>query len=492
MSVNYYTDTREDSIDAAEYELYQLITAYRAERGLPELELSHALTVTAARHALDTVYNVGKFDQGPDATKPNDAFAHGWSDAPYNPSDNSTFTSMWQAPQRLGTGYPESAYEISVGYLGAGISTDMPPQLAFDSWRASPSHNPQMTNTGQWKDVQWEVIGVAIHQGVAHAWFGAVNDTSGLPNFDPGVGPAQTNGNDVFNGDGGNNTSAGLAGNDTLNGGDGNDTLDGGTGDDILNGGGGADQLFGGDGTDRAVYDGASTGVKIVLQNGYATVTDAGGTADWLAGVEAVALEGKDWFLFDGARNLSTAQMSSLTELYLAYFNRAPDAEGLLYWGDRLADGMTMVQIAESFSVQKETLGLYPEGSPVSTLINSVYNNVLGRDPDSEGFAYWEGQLTSGASTRGAFILDLLSGVRGEAGSAADAAYLKAKTDIGTHYALAHGLNDLDAGRSIMALYDGSDASYSSAQSQVDAVAAGGALSITVTGIVDDPAYSMI
>lgn len=491
MSVNYYTDTREDSIDAAEYELYQLITDYRSSLGLPELELSRALTITAARHTIDTIYNVGKFDQGPDANAPNSAFAHSWSDAPFNPQDRSTFSSMWEAPQRLGTGYTDRGYEISVGYLGSGISRDFPPKLAFDSWRGSPTHDPVMANTGQWADIQWQVIGVAIHQGVAHAWFGAANDTTGLPAFEPGVGPAQSNGDDVFNGDGGNNTSAGLAGNDTLNGGDGNDTLDGGAGNDVLNGGGGADQLFGGDGSDRAVYDGSSTGVKVVLENGYATVSDAGGTSDWLAGIEAIALGGKDWFLFDGARNLSTAQMSSLTELYLAYFNRAPDAEGLLYWGDRLADGMSMKEIAESFSVQTETQALYPEGTPAGTLINAVYNNVLGRAPDMDGFEYWEGQLTSGASSSGGFILDVLSGVRGENGSPDDAAYLKAKTDIGSHFALSHGLNDLDAGRSIMALYDGTAPSYSAAQSRVDALADGGAFSITVAGIADDPAYAM-
>lgn len=489
MSVNYYTDTREDSIDAEEYQLYQLITEYRTSLGLPELELSHALTVTAARHTLDTRYNIGEFLMTPDAAR-----SHSWSDAPYFSNQPNTYPAMWKAPERLETGYPTLGYEISVGFLGDGISTDFPPQLAFDQWRASPLHNPQMTNTGQWANITWEAIGVAIHQGIAHVWFGEANDPLGLPDFEPGVGPGPVgvldDANNTFNGGSAADRVSGRGGNDMLNGGDGSDTLLGGVGDDVLNGGGGADQLDGGPGSDKAVLDGGSAGVKIVLQEGFATITDGGGVMDRMASVEVVAVGGKDWFLFDGARDLSSAQMTELTELYLAYFNRAPDAEGLLYWGDRLAEGMTMKAIAESFSVQVETRALYPEGAPAATLINAVYNNVLGRAPDTAGFEYWEGQLTSGASTPGGFILDVLSGVRGASGSAEDAAFLKAKTDIGVHFALAHGLNDVDAGRDVMALYDGSDPGLTAAQNRVDALADSGAFSITVAGIADDPAFS--
>ena len=74
-----------------------------------------------------------------------------------------------------------------------------------------------------------------------------------------------TQGNDVLSGNGGNDLLFGSGGNDTLNGGEGDDWLQGDAGDDLLNGGNGDDRY--------AV--GALTG-------GSDTITDSGGTNDWL------------------------------------------------------------------------------------------------------------------------------------------------------------------------------------------------------------------
>ncbi len=60
MAVNYYTYGAEDWLNAEELELYSAINAYRVSLGLPEIPLSWALTTTAARHAVDTVENIGR------------------------------------------------------------------------------------------------------------------------------------------------------------------------------------------------------------------------------------------------------------------------------------------------------------------------------------------------------------------------------------------------------------------------------------------------
>jgi hypothetical protein len=41
--------------------------------------------------------------------------------------------------------------------------------------------------------------------------------------------------------------------------------------------------------------------------------------------------------------------------MYVAYFNRAPNAVGLDYWASRLTEGMTLQDIAKSFFAQPET-----------------------------------------------------------------------------------------------------------------------------------------
>ena len=43
------------------------------------------------------------------------------------------------------------------------------------------------------------------------------------------------------------------------------------------------------------------------------------------------------------------SQLRSLIELYIAFFNRVPDAEGMHYWLQQMIDGKTLLQIADSF-----------------------------------------------------------------------------------------------------------------------------------------------
>lgn len=53
--VDIYAPTPEDTLDLQELGLYRLIVEHRVEHGLPAIKLSHALTVVAGRHVLDTV-----------------------------------------------------------------------------------------------------------------------------------------------------------------------------------------------------------------------------------------------------------------------------------------------------------------------------------------------------------------------------------------------------------------------------------------------------
>ncbi|MEM7566830.1 MAG: hypothetical protein AAF321_06310 [Pseudomonadota bacterium] len=250
MTVNYYTDTREDSLDAAELDLYNRIMAYRATLGLPEIPLSKSLTITAGRHAIDQVYNMGGYN------------GHAWSDAPYDGSDRSTYDNMWSAPERVGTPYTSSGYEISTGYRSLG--TDMTAERALISWQGSAPHNAVITNEGVWA-TPWKAIGIGMHGSVAHVWFGRAVDPAGLPDgappgaitADPTIngtdGPetlSGTDGADLIAARGGDDTLVGMGGADSLFAGSGNDLVFGGDGDDLLFGAAGNDSLLGGAGND--------------------------------------------------------------------------------------------------------------------------------------------------------------------------------------------------------------------------------------------------
>jgi len=231
MGIDYYTDTSEDALDAEEYELYNLIMDYRESLGLPDIPLSQGLTVVAGRHVLDTIYNEGEYS------------GHSWSDAPFEPSDSDTFSAMWGAPDRIATGYPDYGFEISAGWtVNNDITTStITPERALQLWQDSPPHDDVITSSGPWTD-PWNAIGIGLHQGSAHVWFGFEAD----PNDGPPILGASGDVAETINGTRFPDELRGLAGDDTLRGLGGDDQVYGNQGNDVILGGGGADSLFGG------------------------------------------------------------------------------------------------------------------------------------------------------------------------------------------------------------------------------------------------------
>ena len=55
---------------------------------------------------------------------------------------------------------------------------------------------------------------------------------------------------------------------------------------------------------------------------------------------------------------LSSAQ--TITQLYVGYFGRAPDAAGLTYWSAALDAGQSLTSIAAGFARSPEAQALYP------------------------------------------------------------------------------------------------------------------------------------
>ena len=70
-----------------------------------------------------------------------------------------------------------------------------------------------------------------------------------------------------------------------------------------------------------------------------------------------------------------------------------------------------------------ETVAAYPSGQTTTDFVSKVYNNVLGRGPDTAGLNYWLGQLGSGAVSKDSFLLAIINGARASTGSAADASH---------------------------------------------------------------------
>lgn len=172
------------------------------------------------------------------------------------------------------------------------------------------------------------------------------------------------------------------------------------------------------------------------------------------------------------AAGLTAAQVAGLVELYIASFNRAPDALGLDYWGSQLKDGMSLQAIAKSFFTQPETAAAYPAGQSTQDFVTKVYNNVLNRGPDADGLAYWSGQLQANQVSRDSFLLAILNGAHANAGAGADQQTLTNKELVGAHFAVAQGLSNATWAKAVMSQVNSTAASVSAANAQTDSFAA--------------------
>ena len=220
----------------------------------------------------------------------------------------------------------------------------------------------------------------------------------------------------------------------------------GGLGDDLIYGNQADNLIDGGGGINAFIVNDRSSKFSLIQNGNRSFLTDKLGSSgtDTLTNINSIQFSDVtlDLSYFIKTSSLSKSQITSLVQLYIASFNRAPDAIGLDYWGSRLFDGMSLKEIAKSFFVQKETTDAYPASMPLDKFINTVYQNVLNRGAEDEGFTYWTNELKSGRVSKDSFLLAIINGAQAPTGGAADRSTLANKQAAGSYYALEQGLNN--------------------------------------------------
>lgn len=291
--------------------------------------------------------------------------------------------------------------------------------------------------------------------------------------------------------------------------------LQGTTGDDTaLIASSGIERIDGREGADTVVFAGDQAGYTLRLGPEGMTLTDRSDTGLGTVRLDNVELIdfGTPIDMFDGSLDLRSFgghagldpdTLDSLIEMYIAYFNRAPDAVGLSFWCTAYANGQSLEEIAAGFTDQPETRGLYPEDSRNIKFTFDVYNNVLGRAPDMDGLRFWEQVLDDGLVSRSEFILELLRGAKADppAGASqdfierqlADRDYLEQKTDLGALFAVHGGMSDTENAAHVLSLFDGSADSFEAAVTAIGTLHTAamdpvdGEFLIQLVGVLDDP-----
>lgn len=100
-----------------------------------------------------------------------------------------------------------------------------------------------------------------------------------------------------------------------------------------------------------------------------------------------------------------TETNSSVARLYKAYFLRDADSGGLNYWVPRYRSGqLCLTDISEYFAQSNEFVGTYGNlDNP--RFVRLVYINVLGREPDPDGYNFWAQKITYGGVRRGTMMV---------------------------------------------------------------------------------------
>jgi hypothetical protein len=223
--------------------------------------------------------------------------------------------------------------------------------------------------------------------------------------------------------------------------------------------------LDGGLGTDTSIYSSNLKDYQLARSaNGAVTVTSkAAGSgpqvSDTLINIER--LQFKDFSvnltIQSQVKTLDTALVTRIQELYVAFFNRVPDADGLSHWMDQAKNGMSIPAIADAFyaaGVQYTALTGFSAAMTNADFVNTIYRNVLGRKDgaDAEGLAYWTGELSAGHATRGSLvstILDSAHSFKGDATWGWVADLLDNKITVAQKVSVDWGLNYLTPDASI-------------------------------------------
>jgi hypothetical protein len=203
--------------------------------------------------------------------------------------------------------------------------------------------------------------------------------------------------------------------------------------------------------SDSTVFTGNRSNYSIVkTATGY-TVTDKTGSeaTRTLGNVQSLKFNDVtiNLGIGDKVQTISSADLNSLIELYIAYLGRIPDADGLSYWIDQFNSGHTLDDIGKTFysaAIQYPDLTGYSSTMTDADFVRIVYKNVLGRTSvDADGLNYWTTALASGAQTRGTLVKTILGSAhtfKGDATYGAVADLLDNKIKVGIAYAVQQGI----------------------------------------------------
>ena len=148
-----------------------------------------------------------------------------------------------------------------------------------------------------------------------------------------------------------------------------------------------------------------------------------------------------------------TDYLETVQKIYIAYYQRPADPEGLIYWAERLdAVNGNLDAIINAFANSPESQALYGEitDENIADVVKAIYNAAFNRDPDPEGLKFYVENFKAGKFTPATIMLNILDGARDS-----DLVVLNHKIESAMNFTKALD-PELD-GKNILATYDSND-----------------------------------
>jgi len=148
-----------------------------------------------------------------------------------------------------------------------------------------------------------------------------------------------------------------------------------------------------------------------------------------------------------------TDYINTVEKIYIAYYQRPADPEGLIFWAKMLdAEGGDLTKIIDAFANSPESQALYGEitEANIADVVKAIYNAAFNRDPEPAGLQYYVNGFKEGKFTPATIMLNILDGAQG-----VDKVVLENKIESALNFTKAID-PELD-GKDLLARYEGNE-----------------------------------
>ena len=148
-----------------------------------------------------------------------------------------------------------------------------------------------------------------------------------------------------------------------------------------------------------------------------------------------------------------TDYFKTVQEIYIAYYQRPADPEGLVFWSKMLdAENGDLRAIIDAFANSPEAKALYGDinDQNIADVVKAIYEAAFNREPEEAGLQYYVNGFKEGKFTPATIMLNILDGATG-----ADKVVLENKIESAMNFTKAIDPN-LD-GKDLLATYDSND-----------------------------------